>query len=263
MPIHSPLAFRDFSQDDFRKISYTVVGRAINIHRELNGFSNEQSFSKAIKICLGDSAKTEVPVAVNFETFSKTYFLDLVVQEGAIFELKKVSGITDRHRSQLLNYLMLTNTSHGKLINLGKDTVEHEFVNCKQSFESRRNFEIDQSRWQNYSGCHAFPDTLISLLKDWGTGLDTTLYEEAIGTLINNRGETFLQTFPINFRNHTVGDIAVPTLRLNQAFRITAMDSKSQNRFERQLRTLLSQTEIKMVHWANIHRGIVHFIKIC
>ena len=263
MPINSPLDFRNFAQDEFRDIAYTVVGRAIEVHRELNRFSNEQSYSKAIRICLGDCAKTEVPVSVNFETFSKTYFLDLVINEGAIFELKKASGITDRHRSQLLNYLMLTNTSHGKLINFGNEKVEHEFLNCKQRLDSRRNFEVDQSRWLDHSDNDLFLTTLIRLLQDWGTGLDTKLYEEAIGSLIHKNPESILQTFQIDFRKYTIGDITVPTLRPNQAFRITALDRNSKNRFEKQLQALLIQTELEIIHWVNIHGEVVHFITIC
>ena len=262
MPIQSPLHFYCLPQNEFREIAYAVVGKAIEIHQELIHFSKEPSFSKAMKVCLGDRAKIEVPITVIFEDFSKTYYLDLVIDESAVFELKKVSGINDQHRSQLLNYLMLTNTSHGKLINFGKPTVEHEFVNCKQSLKLRSTSKIDLSRWGNHPD-NTFPDTLISLLKDWGTGLDTTLYEEAVGTLLNNGRETYLQSFQINFRNHTVGDIAVPTLKLNHAFRITALDSNAQSRFEKQLRTLLTQTELEVIQWANIHNGIVHFITIC
>lgn len=125
MPIQSSFKFRNLPQNEFREVAYETVGHAIEVHKELLRFSNETSFGKAMKVCMGDRARTEVPVSVVFENYSKTYFLDLVVDDGAVFELKKMSGINDQHRSQLVHYLMLTNTSHGKLINFGKETVEH------------------------------------------------------------------------------------------------------------------------------------------
>ena len=262
MPIQSSFGFRSLPQSEFREIAYIVVWKAIEVHRELIRFSKEPSFTKAMKICLEDRARTEVPVTVVFENFSKTYYLDLVVDAGAIFELKKVASINDKHRSQLLHYLMLTNTSLGKLINFGKETVDHEFVNSGRDLSLRQQFKVDRSRWRSDSDNDEFSDTLIGLLQDWGTGLDTNLYEEAVGTLINNRSETFLQTVPINFRNCIIGDFAAPTLTRNRAFSITAMNSNSASHFENQLHTLLAQTDIKMINWANIHGGVVNFVSI-
>lgn len=38
---------------------------------------------------------------------SKSYSIDLLVEGGALFEIKAVDHLHDRHRAQLLNYLLL------------------------------------------------------------------------------------------------------------------------------------------------------------
>jgi hypothetical protein len=61
---------------------------------------------------------------------------------GAIFELKAVEALTDRHRGQLLNYLFLADLPHGKLVNLQPQRVEHEFVNAPIRSHERRDFTV-------------------------------------------------------------------------------------------------------------------------
>ena len=66
---------------------------------------------------------------MRFEDFCKTYYLDLLVQRGAVFELKAVESLSERHRRQLLQYLFLIDLPHGKLVNLRSGRVQQEFVN--------------------------------------------------------------------------------------------------------------------------------------
>ena len=59
----------------------------------------------------------------------KTYCLDMLIGGGAIFELKAVQSLMERHRRQLMQYLFLLDLPHGKLVNLRPERVDHEFVN--------------------------------------------------------------------------------------------------------------------------------------
>ncbi len=61
--------------------------------------------------------------------------------------------LTPRHRGQLLNYLILADAAHGKLINFRTDRVQHEFVNNNLSHAAERTsvFIIETSaggRWK-------------------------------------------------------------------------------------------------------------------
>lgn len=53
------------------------------------------------------------------ELLPKRYFADLVCYGHIIIEAKATSGLTDDHRGQLLNYMRITNTKVGYLVNFG------------------------------------------------------------------------------------------------------------------------------------------------
>ena len=66
---------------------------------------------------LGQRAVKEVIVRATHGDFEKLYRLDLLVDNGAVFELRAVGQLHNQHRSQLIHYLMMTGAEHGKLIN--------------------------------------------------------------------------------------------------------------------------------------------------
>ena len=202
MPYH----FQNYSQNEFGAIAYEVVGQAMQVQQEICRLGDEKAYANALKWCLGKRAETEVPIRVSFEGFSKKYFLDLVVDRGAIFELKKVTLLTNKHRSQLLVYLMLTNTSHGKLMNFGLSPLDQEFVNCGRSHIDRTTFQINDKAW---CGDDNFRATLIRLLQDWGTGLDIGLYEQALSHSLA-RHENKPHEISIAFRNQPIGTVKFP-----------------------------------------------------
>src|SRR5262247_1857215 len=121
----------------------------------------------------------EVPIEIKFESFCKLYFLDVLINGSAVFEFKTVDSLTDRHRSQLLHYLMMADLSHGKLVNTRTEQVQHEFVNMTLRPSDRTSFEVINQDWQEI-GDEPVLDWLTAFLRDVGTGLDINLYEEAL-----------------------------------------------------------------------------------
>ena len=61
-----------------------------------------------------------LPVYWKDEKLEQTYKMDLVV-DGIICELKAVAHTTPDHVRQLWNYMHLTHTEYGMLINFGSD----------------------------------------------------------------------------------------------------------------------------------------------
>jgi len=55
------------------------------------------------------------------ETEIGEYFVDLLVEDHLIVELKACKGIKEEHKAQLLNYLKGTRMEHGLLINFGSE----------------------------------------------------------------------------------------------------------------------------------------------
>ena len=67
----------------------------------------------------------ELKVYYKGELLPKRYFADLVCFGNIIVEAKAVSGLVDEHRGQLLNYMRITNTPVGYLVNFGsKDKLQ-------------------------------------------------------------------------------------------------------------------------------------------
>lgn len=90
----------------------------------------------------------ERPIEVTYPDFSKTYYIDMLVDGSALYELKTASTRVAEHRGQALQYLLLAGLNHGKLINLRPPSVEHEFVSTKLTNEKRRQFRVREEQWK-------------------------------------------------------------------------------------------------------------------
>lgn len=73
------------------------------------------------------------------------------------------------HRAQLLNYLLLCDVEHGKLINVRSEEVVPEFVNTLLKLDDRIGFEVCLARWQALPGAERLPEVLVPLLRELGT----------------------------------------------------------------------------------------------
>ena len=87
------------------------------VHNELGRYFDEDIYRDEIARRDPD-VRPEVLIEVTFRDFRKPYFMDLLASGGLVFELKTVEKLVHRHRSQLLNYLLLTGLPHGKLVKL-------------------------------------------------------------------------------------------------------------------------------------------------
>ncbi|MGH7192677.1 MAG: GxxExxY protein [Candidatus Saccharimonadales bacterium] len=97
MPITVHAELRKISQDDFGHVAFEVMRHAFGIHRDLGRFFDEGIYQAELaNRCSG--ARIEVPIEVSFEGFQKVYFVDLLVEGGAVFEIKTAEGLHDRHR---------------------------------------------------------------------------------------------------------------------------------------------------------------------
>ncbi|MGB7345236.1 MAG: GxxExxY protein, partial [Pirellulaceae bacterium] len=180
MPITCPIEFGPLDTESFGKLDYGVMEYAFASQNELGRLADETiyqgDFARRLAT-VGFQVLREVPILVAFQTFSKAYLLDVVVNDRAIYEIKAVAKLTREHTSQLLNYLLLLDVQRGKLVNFRSATVESQFVNCPVSRSERQSFILNASRWQ---GSPVLLRYVVEMLRDWGTGLELPLYVEAI-----------------------------------------------------------------------------------
>ena len=117
---------------------YAVIGAAQMVHRTLGRGLEELIYQEALEIEL---TERDIPferqkVLRNYykeHQLKKTYMADLY-SNGIMIELKSVTQICPEHRAQLMNYMRITKTQKGLLINFGEKSLRVErFIYQKDS----------------------------------------------------------------------------------------------------------------------------------
>ena len=109
-----------------------ITGEAMRVHRKYHNGLLESAYEAALKYLLeqkGYSVERQVflPMYWDDVQLDQTYRLDLVVNGNIIIELKAVNFVDKEHRRQLFNYMHLTHTEYGMLINFGPDGLFSEW----------------------------------------------------------------------------------------------------------------------------------------
>lgn len=107
----------------YKDLVYKIIGAAMEVYNELGWGLLEPIYQEALSIELklrGIKVEREVHIDCYYKTHNldKFYSIDLKV-EDVIIELKAVSELSSDHRSQLFNYMRLTHSPIGLLINFG------------------------------------------------------------------------------------------------------------------------------------------------
>ena len=97
MPIHCVLPVRSLRADEFEQRDYRVMGHAYACQNELGRLCDEGVYEADLKARLlaegFHEVHTQVPVTVTHDSFSKTYYLDLIADD-ALYELKTNKALT-------------------------------------------------------------------------------------------------------------------------------------------------------------------------
>ena len=184
MPVQTKSPIERISQSEFHQKNEMVMASAFRVHRELGRFCHEKIYQNALlKACVSNGfpeAESELEIIVSHKNYSKSYFADLLVANGIVYELKTVEAFTENHRKQILNYLMLLGLSHGVLLNFRTQSLQHEFASTQLTKVSRHDFSIIDQDWVSRdSQSRQLKMILLDLLDDWGAFLDCSLYTEA------------------------------------------------------------------------------------
>lgn len=103
-------------------ISEAVIGAAIEVHKSLGPGLLESAYEE----CLASELRfrkvqfvRQHPLAITYRDvhIPNAYFIDMVVEQKLIVEIKSVEKIIPLHLSQLLTYMKLTNSKTGLLLN--------------------------------------------------------------------------------------------------------------------------------------------------
>jgi GxxExxY protein len=257
MPVTVHAETHRVSQEDFGRVAYNVMGHVFAIHAEFGRFLREEIYHSEIARRCG--ALVKIPVEVRHGDFLKFYFIDLLVDGGGVFELKTVQRLTDRHRSQLLQYLLLADLSHGKVVNLSPDLVEHEFVNTTLTHVDRVRFTIDAANWDTRDrGAVDLQDAIVGLLRDLGTGLSNSLYEGVLTHLLGGKSVVNSKIDVFN-DGRIIGSQPVRLSAPSMAFKVTTVREADERHLEAHLRRFLTHTKLNGIQWINVRHRLVTF----
>lgn len=106
----------------------TVIGCAMDVHRELGPGYLEKVYENALAIALSDAGigvAQQVAVPAQFRgRVVGDFVADLLVEGNLIVELKAVSNLLPVHETQLVSYLKSTGMDVGLLLNFGAGSLQ-------------------------------------------------------------------------------------------------------------------------------------------
>ncbi|MBM2840325.1 MAG: hypothetical protein HW412_853 [Bacteroidetes bacterium] len=119
---HRDTEEQSFTEKDFNDLTNRVIGAAIEVHRELGpGLLEsvyEHCLAKELRIRrLRFEQQVQLPVHYKGEMLDKGFFVDMIVEDELLLELKAMEAIAPIHEAQLLSYLRMANKKLGLLIN--------------------------------------------------------------------------------------------------------------------------------------------------
>ena len=119
---------RNMTKKQITELSYTIVGYAIKVHKELGPGLLESVYEKCLKYELiknGHSVQQQIIVPVVYDELimDVDLRLDLLVDNSIIIEVKAVENILPVHEAQLITYMKLLEMPQGLLINFYTDNI--------------------------------------------------------------------------------------------------------------------------------------------
>lgn len=109
---------------------YGIIGAALEVHNNLKRGLEEAICQEALEMELSDRE-----IAFETQKVLNTYYKDRKLKKiyqadlysnGVMIELKSVSQLNSEHRAQLINYMRITKTNRGLLINFGEKSLRVE-----------------------------------------------------------------------------------------------------------------------------------------
>lgn len=121
----------------YNEMSNTIIGAAIEVHRELGPGLLESIYETCLMKELearGINARNQVGIPIKYkgESLDRNLYVDILVEDAIILELKSCDGISAIQEAQLLSYLRLADKRLGFLINFNVTLLKygvHRYIN--------------------------------------------------------------------------------------------------------------------------------------
>jgi GxxExxY protein len=113
--------------------TYSVIGAAMEVHRELGRGFLEAAYCEALAVEFNERGipyKPQVALTIRYKgrTLDCCYRADFICFDNVIVEIKALGQLTGVERAQLINYLKATGYRVGLLLNFGADSLQYERI---------------------------------------------------------------------------------------------------------------------------------------
>ncbi len=264
MPIQCCFDVEKISQPCFQEIDFRVMRIAFDLQNKVGRLCNESIYqSELLHQCAknGMQVLAEGEIVVSFDTFMKSYYLDALINRGALYELKAVSALNGHNEAQLLNYLFLSGLRHGKLVNFSSSSVQHRFVSTSIDSSRRYSFTIDDNAWAaDIPSSEKLREIVRDLLNDWGAFLDINLYREAIIHFLGGE-EQLLSSVDFSVDGRFVGHQKIHLLDGSTCLHVSST-IRHRESYQKQLSRMLEHTALKQIQWVNFDRSEIHLVSL-
>jgi GxxExxY protein len=121
------------TQKYITELAYTVIGCAIEVHKQLGAGLLESIYQAAmfeeissqnIKV----ATQVQVPVHYKGKLLDPKLRLDMLVEDLIVLELKSVDMLVSIHQAQLLSYLRMAQKPKGLLINFNTELLKNQIT---------------------------------------------------------------------------------------------------------------------------------------
>ena len=116
----------------FPRESYRIRGACIEVHKALGCGFLEKVYENALVHELGKcgfKVARQVPLKVEYDgCIVGDFFIDLLVDDKFIIELKATAAELPIYKAQLINYLKASKLRLGFLVNFGRESLSFERV---------------------------------------------------------------------------------------------------------------------------------------
>ena len=114
------------------KLSYKIVGVLFDVYNELGYGLKEKYYQRAIAIAFKKNRmvfKEQVSIPLEFQdTNIGRYFLDFLVEDKIVVEIKRGDHFSMNHIEQIFSYLQATNLELGILANFTSNGVKYKRI---------------------------------------------------------------------------------------------------------------------------------------
>lgn len=262
MPITPQRPIHIFSEEEFKEMDRRILRVVFDVQNHFGRFLEEELFKREIAARIAERrigiVDQEFRIRVTHESFEKVYRIDLLVGSGLLIEAKAVETLSPAHRAQTFNYLFLSGMSHGLLVNLRTEQVQHEYVSTSLTADARHQFSIVDADWQPMNSTGDWlKKKMLELLQDWGAFLEVLLYRDAITHFLGGKTNVVR---PVNVMSgdRILGQQEIHLLSPNTAFALSAVTGDHVP-MQRHLSRFLRHTPLEFFQWINLNHHQIEF----